>query len=191
MLHEGRAEFLRVEPSAPLGVLGPRPKPVTLHFLPGSTLVAFTDGLIERRGRTLDDGLRQLAATAAEGSAQADDLITRLVATLMTDDQEDDLAVVAIRFRHGRTQPPNGRLVSARRDCYQIRRPCGSRLAHPMTATTSSQAVLAACRIGGTGAIGDPGGFRFRHPTWPVPGPDQHDGGPITRLPGRHPGYEI
>ena len=108
MLREGRAEFLRVEPSAPLGVLGPRPKPVTLHFLPGSTLVAFTDGLIERRGRTLDAGLQQLAATAAEGSAQSDDLITRLVATLMTDDQEDDLAVVAIRFVTAEASPQTG-----------------------------------------------------------------------------------
>jgi serine phosphatase RsbU (regulator of sigma subunit) len=98
MLREGQAGFLRVEPGAPLGVIGPRPKPTTVRFLPGSTLVAFTDGLIEQRGRPLDAGLQLLAATAAGGPAQSDDLINSLVAALMTTDQEDDLAVLAIRF---------------------------------------------------------------------------------------------
>jgi hypothetical protein len=108
MLREGRAEFLRVTPSAPLGVVGPRPKPITVPFLPGSTLVAFTDGLIEQRGRTLADGLQQLAASAAEGPAESDDLISRLVAVLMTNDQEDDLAVLAIKFCVQEANPQPG-----------------------------------------------------------------------------------
>jgi serine phosphatase RsbU (regulator of sigma subunit) len=106
MVHQGRAEFLDVSPGPPLGVRsGPRPTPITIDFPPGSTLVAFTDGLIEKRGQSLDAGLAQLAAAAAESPARPDDLIGRLLAELATNDQEDDIAVVAIQFTGQEANP--------------------------------------------------------------------------------------
>jgi serine/threonine-protein kinase RsbW len=106
MLHEGRAEYLRISPGMPLGVRGgPRPEPITVYFRPGSTLVAFTDGLIEQRTQSLDAGLAQLAAAAAETPSGPDDLIAHLVTTLVTSDQEDDIAVVAIRFSNQSAKP--------------------------------------------------------------------------------------
>jgi serine phosphatase RsbU (regulator of sigma subunit) len=99
LLDEGRARFLNLAPGVPLGVAGPRPEPITIHFSPGSTLVAFTDGLIEQRGQSLDEGLQRLgAAAAAESSARPDELIARLIAALTSNDQEDDIAILAVRF---------------------------------------------------------------------------------------------
>jgi serine phosphatase RsbU (regulator of sigma subunit) len=109
---DGRPEFVTISPGVPLGVAGPRPGLTTIRFPPGSTLVAFTDGLIEQRGQTIDARLEELAAAATEGPAQPDDLITRLVGALANDDQEDDIAVLAI---HSSAQEPEIEAPSALR----------------------------------------------------------------------------
>ncbi len=108
MVHDGRAEFLTVPPGVPLGVRGgpPPAEPVTVHFLPGATLVAFTDGLIEQRGHSLDARLAELAAAAAESPAPPGDLITCLISALTSRDHEDDIAVLAIRFSAQEANPP-------------------------------------------------------------------------------------
>jgi serine phosphatase RsbU (regulator of sigma subunit) len=104
----GRPEFLKIAPGVPLGVPGPRPRSTTLAFPAGSTLIAFTDGLIEHRGQTLDAGLERLTAAAAAAAAAAerppspDDLIAHLVTALAGGDQEDDIAVLAVHFCPGR-----------------------------------------------------------------------------------------
>jgi hypothetical protein len=99
MIHDGRAELLAVPPGVPLGVLGgPRPAPTTVQITPNSTLVAFTDGLIEKRDRDLDERLEQLAEVAAESPTGPDDLITRLLDELTSSDEEDDIVVLALRF---------------------------------------------------------------------------------------------
>jgi len=65
---------------------------------PGSTLVGFTDGLVERRGEDLDDGLERLRAAveAAPVEATADQLCEHLVARLAG--SEDDAAVLVVRL---------------------------------------------------------------------------------------------
>jgi serine phosphatase RsbU (regulator of sigma subunit) len=105
MVHDGYAQFVKVAPGVPLGVPGPRAKTTTTHFLPGSTLIAYTDGLIEQRGQTLDTGLQRLAAAAADSPPRPGDLIARLISALTTDDQEDDIAVLAIRFAGEEANP--------------------------------------------------------------------------------------
>ena len=58
----GEAEFLMGGRSAPLFVLGTTGRPVaTVTAEPGSLLVCYTDGLIERPDRTLYDGMLALA----------------------------------------------------------------------------------------------------------------------------------
>lgn len=99
LVHDGRAEFLRVAPGVPLGVPGAgRPEPATAPFPPAATLVAFTDGLVEQRGQSLDARMEALAAAAAGSSPHPHDLIDSLLAALTGDDQEDDVAVLAIRL---------------------------------------------------------------------------------------------
>ena len=94
----GRPEFLKVAPGVPLGVPGPRARSATVAFVAGSTLIAFTDGLIEQRGQTLDAGLERLKVAVAGSPASPDELIAHLVTTLAGGDQEDDIAVLAVRF---------------------------------------------------------------------------------------------
>jgi anti-sigma regulatory factor (Ser/Thr protein kinase) len=69
-----------------------------LSLPPGSTLVLYTDGLIERREESIDEGLRRVseAAAAATGDPQmtvADGIFQRLVGDSALD---DDLALLAI-----------------------------------------------------------------------------------------------
>ena len=61
---------------------------------PGSVLLAYTDGLIERRGRDLSHGLQHARALlAAADPDRPDRLCERLLAENPTD---DDTAVLAI-----------------------------------------------------------------------------------------------
>ena len=60
---------VEVPPDVPIGVPGPAPRRVsTLAFPPGAVLCLYTDGLVERRDRPLDDGITRLSAvlTATE-----------------------------------------------------------------------------------------------------------------------------
>jgi serine phosphatase RsbU (regulator of sigma subunit) len=51
---------------APLGLLseGAQPTEITFHLPPGATLLLYTDGLVERRGEDLAEGLARLAEVA-------------------------------------------------------------------------------------------------------------------------------
>jgi anti-sigma regulatory factor (Ser/Thr protein kinase) len=66
----------------------------------GSLLVLYTDGLIERRGELLAEGLDRLARAAVdERAAPIDSVCDRLVAALGVDStRADDVAVLAIRL---------------------------------------------------------------------------------------------
>ena len=69
----------------------------------GSTVLLFTDGLVERRAADLDEGMaRLLAAVTDLGSLPLQDLCDELVQRLVDGRPEDDVALVAIRLT-GRT----------------------------------------------------------------------------------------
>jgi GAF domain-containing protein len=64
----------------------------------GSTLVAYTDGLVERPGDDMDTGIGELAQrlTAAPGDAEPADLCAAAVEGQV--DRRDDVALLAVRF---------------------------------------------------------------------------------------------
>ena len=64
----------------------------------GSALVAFTDGLVERRGEYIDLGLDRLVRAADGDSATVEELLAGLTATLGPDGAADDVAVLAFRW---------------------------------------------------------------------------------------------
>ena len=66
----------------------------------GDTVVLFTDGLIERRGRSLDDGVAALLAAAADlAGREAGTVADRLLHELVAEGTDDDVALLAIHFR--------------------------------------------------------------------------------------------
>ena len=75
----------------------------------GSTVVFFTDGLVERRDQSLAEGLDRLQEVLGDLAARGTDLDTLIdttLATMLPPHAEDDVAVVAVRLhRQDRPRP--------------------------------------------------------------------------------------
>ncbi|RBY96021.1 histidine kinase [Blastococcus sp. TF02-8] len=66
----------------------------------GSTLLLYTDGLVERRDQVFDDGVELLAEALAElRSRPVEEMCDQLIGRLLPDGGEDDVALVAVRLR--------------------------------------------------------------------------------------------
>jgi anti-sigma regulatory factor (Ser/Thr protein kinase)/putative methionine-R-sulfoxide reductase with GAF domain len=91
------AELLEMPVDPPLGVrTGLRRRTTTVEVAPDTLLCFYTDGLVERRGRTLDEGLRQLCEAVPSGSA--DTACTTLMSRLIgSQPAVDDVALLAVR----------------------------------------------------------------------------------------------
>jgi len=67
----------------------------------GTTVLLHTDGLVERRGQSLDDGLTRLRTTLAElvrRPLTLEQLCDAVLARMLPDRPEDDVALVAVRL---------------------------------------------------------------------------------------------
>ncbi|MCW2813429.1 MAG: putative light sensor protein [Nocardioides sp.] len=62
----------------------------------GSTLVAYTDGLVERRHEVMDDGLERLLTVVAEGPEDVEGLCDHVLAGMSDAARDDDIALLAI-----------------------------------------------------------------------------------------------
>ena len=94
---DGTTEYLQKGRSLPLGVARQTKYAEAEYLLgPNSTLLLYTDGLIERRSRPIDDGMAQLALAVSEHvDDDVDSLCARLLQTVSG--SEDDVAVLALR----------------------------------------------------------------------------------------------
>ncbi|MDQ3677674.1 MAG: SpoIIE family protein phosphatase, partial [Actinomycetota bacterium] len=78
---DGSARYLNDEPFPPLGVLqSPRYPQHEVRLEPGSTVVIYTDGLIEQATESLDVGLERLLSAARDADSDVDALCERLLA---------------------------------------------------------------------------------------------------------------
>jgi signal transduction histidine kinase/serine phosphatase RsbU (regulator of sigma subunit)/CheY-like chemotaxis protein len=97
----GRVRYLEEGRRTPLGSYSSSVGRTTARseFSPGSLLVLYTDGLIERRGESLDAGLKRLAAVAAECRLlPVGDVCSQLLARLTPEKgYADDVAIVTVR----------------------------------------------------------------------------------------------
>jgi sigma-B regulation protein RsbU (phosphoserine phosphatase) len=66
---------------------------------PGDILILYSDGLVERRGETIDDGIARLCEVAVTGPAEPHDLVDHILRALLPGaGGEDDIALLAIRL---------------------------------------------------------------------------------------------
>ena len=99
LLAAGGATYIDVENGPALGVAPNAVYAETEHTMDGTTMLLFTDGLVERRGESIDVGLSRLAEISAQ--AAEDGLLDHLLAHVPDPSGNDDLAVVAVRRRNG------------------------------------------------------------------------------------------
>jgi serine phosphatase RsbU (regulator of sigma subunit) len=67
--------------------------------LPGhGTIVAFTDGLVERRGESLDLGLERAREAVTGPERPLQDLLGEMAESLGADTADDDTAMLALRW---------------------------------------------------------------------------------------------
>ncbi|MBW4718704.1 SpoIIE family protein phosphatase [Saccharothrix sp. SC076] len=97
---DGSTALLDQGRSLPLAVRTGRPRPEGEHVIPPrATLLLYTDGLVERRRRSLDIGIDQAGRAVQGGRGRAvDDLATELMTILAPDTGfEDDVALLLYR----------------------------------------------------------------------------------------------
>ena len=103
----GRAELLEGGRSLPLGIApDTRYRQQTVELPVGSTLLAYTDGLVERRGEPIDHGLDRLLRAAVAGPGEPERLVEPVLEQLVgRSERRDDIAILAVRLLAVAPQP--------------------------------------------------------------------------------------
>jgi serine phosphatase RsbU (regulator of sigma subunit)/anti-sigma regulatory factor (Ser/Thr protein kinase) len=98
---DGTNELLDVPLAPPLGVGSGLIQSRTLHIEDGSLLVLYTDGLVEKRSRDIDEGIGRLRDIFGPGSADEplEELCKATLAGVYADEHRDDIAVLMARLR--------------------------------------------------------------------------------------------
>ena len=97
---DGATRFLEGGRSVPLGLPFDLPRAQAHERLtPGSILVLYTDGLVERRDESLDRGLERLAETAARATGESLEDLSESLLDLVADERHDDVALLVIGSR--------------------------------------------------------------------------------------------
>jgi serine phosphatase RsbU (regulator of sigma subunit) len=99
VIDDDQSWFVDLAPGPAIGAPHQLPYHETTISAPsGATLVAFTDGLIERRGETLGVGLTRLRDTATTQRRSLEELMEKLVRELAFDGR-DDTAILGVRWQ--------------------------------------------------------------------------------------------
>lgn len=144
------ARFLEDRVDPPLGVITPR-RSITYDLSDDSALFMFTDGLVERRGASLTDGLA-VALDVARGMTGAAASATELArrATDRLGQPDDDATAMSVRLRSPEpfSRVTGGRLEPARRTPAERRPiPAGSTAARTGADEASSASSHVALRV--------------------------------------------
>jgi anti-sigma regulatory factor (Ser/Thr protein kinase) len=121
---EGSVSYATTQTSLPIGVDSiPGFSETEIELRAGSTLVLFTDGLIDRRDLSIDEGLERLKAVAwAQRDQTLEELCARLVAALVPDDAPDDVAFLCARVEPVRMDRFHLRIPAVPAELASVRR---------------------------------------------------------------------
>ncbi|WP_258539699.1 SpoIIE family protein phosphatase/ATP-binding protein [Streptomyces ipomoeae] len=96
---DGSVDFPEVPAGPPLGLGGLPFETVELDLAEGSRLVLYTDGLVEDRGRDIDDGLELLRAALAGADPSPQGTCQAVLDALPPSRASDDIALIVARTR--------------------------------------------------------------------------------------------
>jgi serine phosphatase RsbU (regulator of sigma subunit) len=100
---DSAGEFVRLPTGPPIGVRCSEPHTaVTINVPPQATLLAYTDGLVERRGESLDVGLHELRTSALGSSGPLENMLSTIVDELAPPGSgwfDDDTAILGVRWQ--------------------------------------------------------------------------------------------
>ncbi len=95
---EEPGHFLSLPIGPPLGIRTEIARSSTVVALPeGAVMVFYTDGLVERRGESLDDGMERLRNVVKAENSEA--VCRQLARTMLSDEIKDDIAIVVVRAK--------------------------------------------------------------------------------------------
>jgi anti-sigma regulatory factor (Ser/Thr protein kinase) len=152
---EGEAEYLETAPNPPLGVFeSPNHREMTAKLGAGWTIVLYTDGLVEERGVSIDQGLEALRLAASQDPCHPDELCDRLVdAMLAIHPANDDIAVLALRALPAAPSPLHLEIPSDPTRLAQMRRDLGSWLREAGAPGEVVEVIQMACHEACSNAI--------------------------------------
>lgn len=95
----GSTTVLEAPPMAPIGVATAAPAETAAIRVPeGSLLLIYTDGLVERRGESLDETIDRLRSSLLQDSPSVDALLGSIIADLTDGTPDDDVAVLGLKW---------------------------------------------------------------------------------------------
>jgi serine phosphatase RsbU (regulator of sigma subunit)/anti-sigma regulatory factor (Ser/Thr protein kinase) len=97
---DGTVDFPELPAAPPLGLGEPPFEATGVDVVEGSSLVLFTDGLVEQRGQDIDTGLNLLGATLSQDTSRTpDETCDAVFRALLPPVRRDDIALVVARTR--------------------------------------------------------------------------------------------
>jgi anti-sigma regulatory factor (Ser/Thr protein kinase) len=152
---EGEASYLEAAPNPPLGVFeSPGHTEISAELAPGATIVLYTDGLVEQRGISIDQGLEALRLAASQDPCHPEELCERLVhAMLAIHPANDDIAVLALRALPVAPPPLHLELPSDPTELAPMRRDLGGWLRQAGAGGEVVEVIQMACHEACSNAI--------------------------------------
>jgi anti-sigma regulatory factor (Ser/Thr protein kinase) len=97
---DGRVELLEDGRGLPLGTgLNPKYRQGMVELPAGALVVLYTDGLVERRGHTIDEGLERLVSAVERAPKDSERMLEHVLDELVVgSERADDIAILAARF---------------------------------------------------------------------------------------------
>ncbi|MCU1590728.1 MAG: protein serine/threonine phosphatase with GAF(s) sensor(s) [Frankiales bacterium] len=109
---DGTADYLEADPGLPLGVGGAEFVEQHVDLTAGSTVLLYTDGLVEGRELSVEEGMRLLREEARKPIRSAEELCDRVLHALGHDgDHDDDTALLVLLLDDGSGQDGREPLV--------------------------------------------------------------------------------